>query len=255
MAILLALATRVERGISATVKPVLISVMLQLRRLLQQLSPDGLFRIYEWQRLQTRAVQALLPLRETLRSVLPSALAQMEPGIREQAARFLGLPAPARQIPRAPIELAAESTTSGKTIAEVIDQLPARMAVDLDTTVRTGLLRQDSTEAIADKVIKVVTRQGVETPVIKTGSFANRMLNRVTNAVADVTWNVVNGNVMDIWGTTNQPNWIWSAVLDPKTCPICAPLDGEVRRSPAEFPVQPPVHPNCRCVILPTRRA
>ena len=253
MAILLALATRVERGVTALIKPILVSVMLQLRRLVQQMSPDGIFRIYQWQQLQTRAVQALFPLTDTIRTLLPDALAKLEPGIREEAARYLRLPTPPRSIPRPLNSMLEQTQVAGQSLDRAVQQLPVQMAIDLDKTVRTALLRQDSTAEIADKVIKLTTRAGVETPVIRTGSFANRMLNRLMNTVAGATWDVVNRSAVEIWNPASPNRWVWSAVLDPKTCPVCAPLDGQVRRTPAEFPVLPPVHPGCRCVVLPVQ--
>jgi SPP1 gp7 family putative phage head morphogenesis protein len=41
----------------------------------------------------------------------------------------------------------------------------------------------------------------------------------------------------------------WTATLDQRTCPVCAPLDGRVfklDKGPA-----PPLHPNCRCAMVP----
>ena len=60
----------------------------------------------------------------------------------------------------------------------------------------------------------------------------------------------------------------FSTALDDRVCPMCEELEGstysisEMRsatfqpevaknRAVSEFPVQPPVHPNCRCAILP----
>ncbi|MFZ9960555.1 MAG: phage minor head protein [Candidatus Limnocylindrus sp.] len=46
--------------------------------------------------------------------------------------------------------------------------------------------------------------------------------------------------------------WLWEAVLDPRTCPICRPLDGTRAASPEEFPEgPPPLHPLCRCIVVP----
>ena len=34
-------------------------------------------------------------------------------------------------------------------------------------------------------------------------------------------------------------------------CPVCAPLDGRVERRMEDFPVPYPVHPRCRCGVIP----
>lgn len=39
------------------------------------------------------------------------------------------------------------------------------------------------------------------------------------------------------------------AALDSRTCPTCAPLDGEEKDSKDDFP-KTPVHPNCRCQVV-----
>jgi len=57
----------------------------------------------------------------------------------------------------------------------------------------------------------------------------------------------------DVWSANEHliDKWEWVAALDSKTCPICAPEDGQVRDKRRDFPRQPPAHPNCRCQILP----
>lgn len=43
----------------------------------------------------------------------------------------------------------------------------------------------------------------------------------------------------------------WSALLDRRTCPKCAELDGTEVRGEAEFPDgDPPAHPRCRCIVF-----
>ena len=41
----------------------------------------------------------------------------------------------------------------------------------------------------------------------------------------------------------------WVAALDSRTCPTCAPLDGDVKPNKSDFP-KTPVHTNCRCVVV-----
>ena len=42
----------------------------------------------------------------------------------------------------------------------------------------------------------------------------------------------------------------WVSALDSRTCPTCAPLDGEVRdKAEGDFP-KTPVHVNCRCQVV-----
>ena len=46
---------------------------------------------------------------------------------------------------------------------------------------------------------------------------------------------------------------VWSAILDLRVCELCKSLDGQVvdPLSPDYTIYQPPLHPNCRCSIIP----
>lgn len=45
-------------------------------------------------------------------------------------------------------------------------------------------------------------------------------------------------------------HWEWLAALDERTCDVCGPLDGKVFDFGSSQPI-PPIHPRCRCTILP----
>ncbi len=44
----------------------------------------------------------------------------------------------------------------------------------------------------------------------------------------------------------------WSAILDDRTCRICKSLDGTYFEpgDPALAELKPPIHPNCRCILV-----
>lgn len=48
----------------------------------------------------------------------------------------------------------------------------------------------------------------------------------------------------------------WSAILDPSTCEECAALDKKVflEDNPNLDLISPPLHPGCRCVLVPITR-
>jgi SPP1 gp7 family putative phage head morphogenesis protein len=54
--------------------------------------------------------------------------------------------------------------------------------------------------------------------------------------------------------TDADTTWVWSAVLDQRTCPECDALDGKSWRSEDDVPASPPIHPMCRCVLIPVAR-
>lgn len=43
----------------------------------------------------------------------------------------------------------------------------------------------------------------------------------------------------------------WVAQLDSKLCPVCLERHGTVYKNDEEVDVEPPLHVNCRCAILP----
>jgi SPP1 gp7 family putative phage head morphogenesis protein len=44
----------------------------------------------------------------------------------------------------------------------------------------------------------------------------------------------------------------WSAILDDRTCDLCESLDGQYFEpgDPALAELKPPIHPNCRCILV-----
>ena len=48
-------------------------------------------------------------------------------------------------------------------------------------------------------------------------------------------------------GVLNNFVAVWITVLDDRTCPICAPLNGTVFG--VNWSTYPPVHPGCRCAV------
>ena len=260
LALLLALTSRVERGVTHWVRPILLSVAVRLRRIVEQLPESGIFRAQQWAQLRERALPELVKLEASLRTALPSALVEMELGVREAAASYRGLPTPPPGLTplRSTLDrLPAGGASLGETLGDSLrpGRVARRAAVQLDQTVQTMMFRNATTAEIAEKVVGEITRKGVRVPVLKTGSFANRVWNNVKNLVVEATWQVVNTTAQEVWQSDRPLEWQWEAVLDPKTCPVCRPLDKMVRSSPAAFPYQPPVHPNCRCVVLPIQRS
>jgi len=122
----------------------------------------------------------------------------------------------------------------------------------VDRTVERGLLQGLPTEEIIRQIVpEVVSRTGRPQLTIRKGTVLNAIRNRVEGTIAQAIWTVATQSERQVWDDDEVSEWIWSAVLDERTCPICTPLDGQVEESRDDFPYSPPVHPNCRCRILP----
>ena len=120
--------------------------------------------------------------------------------------------------------------------------------------VRGMILAEATTQEISDKVLKVTTANGKVVGKVSTGSFANKMWTRVKNTSAAVVWDGVAKTLEETWQDTSATEWVWNAVLDPNLCPICRPLSGQRRTERGQFDRLPPLHPNCRCAVLPPFR-
>jgi len=256
LTLLVVLTGRVENQLRQVGRQTLVPIYILLRRLVLQLSTTGIFRQYEWLRLRDQARLILMRLSDSFSSELLARLNLMEPGLRRIAADHINRPLP----PALPQRTMAETATATVVLGAPLSQQFApgatnlfveRHLEDLDRTVQKGLMADRSTADIADDVIKVTTIRGEERGVLGTGSAARRAASKLRNFAAAAVWAVVNSETSRIWQTGGPREWIWIAVLDPATCPICRPLANQVRPTRAGFGIEPPAHPNCRCVILP----
>jgi len=130
-----------------------------------------------------------------------------------------------------------------------------------------ALIREDATIEIARLIVAERTRSGIVQPINARGTIYSTLRNRDTALTSNAIWEVSGVAERAVFErkkylTTQYPEfegapiygergWRWNAVLDPATCPVCRPLDGLIRQRITEFPYIPPVHPRCRCRILP----
>lgn len=261
MLLLLQLATRRERRIIQENRPLFLDTMRRLRRLVQGLSPEGEFRQYEWRRLQRQVPRIINELVVGFTNQTMPALVELERPVQEFAQDYADFD-----------EVSFTPQTEQELLESVfIDQskLPllayliynGRLAQDLtnklNRLVNIGLLRGDPTTKIANDVLRLTVRAGKVVPVVKTGSYANLASTQIQNTLDGAVWGTINQNVKIAWEGKTATRWIWNAVLDSRTCPICAPLHLKEVPKPVTFVptgysrTLPPVHPRCRCVILP----
>ena len=258
--LLLALANETETRSLAGIRPKLVESMRRVRRIIQQLSPTGQFRVFEWSRLTPALLAELETISDALRFYLPPQLQTLAPDVQDRAysyARPQDIEEPVLR-PRTQQQTLLTTKSGALTLAALVGlqkggrtRLALQMQKDLDAMVRTAIFQDKPTQQIADDVIKLIQSRGQVVATIKSGSFANRMWNRVRNTVVASTWDVVTSNLLETWEDLNVDTWVWNAILDPRTCPICAPLDGQTRSAATGFPYIPPVHPRCRCAVLP----
>ena len=111
----------------------------------------------------------------------------------------------------------------------------------IDKTIRTGFLTGATNEELARAVARTYKANLTERRAIaRTAvmSLAQESHNQFWDANADVI-----------------VAWRWDASMDYRVCPVCAPLDGVEHVKRSEFGDMPPIHPNCRCHVVPVTEA
>ena len=110
----------------------------------------------------------------------------------------------------------------------------------IDQIVTGGIIRGDSTAKIAGDLPAQLKNQleGQEM------AFARTAIQDYNRQVKEEVWNA-NRDAFARLGLKYE----WVSALDSRTCPTCAPLDGEVRDNKGDFP-KTPVHVNCRCQVV-----
>lgn len=134
--------------------------------------------------------------------------------------------------------------------------------------VEAGVMRGDSSIEIARSIVAQRTVRGYVQPINSRGTLYALIRNRDTALISNAVWDVSGYAEREVFArqqylTTRKgkpasaefiPNgWVWNAILDPATCPICRPLHQTRYANRTDAPYQPPVHPRCRCRLLPAQ--
>ena len=248
----------VERQVFARLRPLLVTSLVVIRDLLLQTIPDeGLSRRLAYLAIKPRLEEALVVFNDTFRDVLAAELQTLQTTTLSMAYDRLNGSTSTYEIFSAAELMQLVKVFGGWSLAEYFQRRsPSQFMKEIlrlvDRTVERGLLQGLPTEEIARQIVpEVVSRTGRPQLTIRKGTVLNAIRNRVEGTIAQAIWTVATQSERQVWDDDEVPEWIWSAVLDERTCPICTPLDGQVEESRDDFPYSPPVHPNCRCRILP----
>jgi SPP1 gp7 family putative phage head morphogenesis protein len=253
----------IEKRVMGFVRPALLKAMLLVRKLVLALPDNALTRQLRWRISRTGMIEPLGIYNDEVARALGKALALLEPEARARAAKYLGIGVPAISLRPIPLVL-NDTRVLEQSLGEMFNRANAQGSSpfmrqhmrEIDRIVEGGILAQKTSEEIANDVVTKVVRASGPSFVSRAGTVFNRMRARAEAIIANAVWSVSHTQEQAIWqpelvpGTTR---WQWNAILDPRTCPRCAPLHLQIRDNVADFPYRPPVHPNCRCVILPVQ--
>lgn len=249
----------------------LFEAMSRVRRIVEQLDgPDSIFREREWRQAQVLIAQALEPYNQAFAESVVEDLVNMTDDLKASASQMIaraGIPVPPLVGAQVQDSIAAilrtnlPDTQKVGALFNVNGQrgmspwLKANMKV-VDQTVRKGILLGTPTAEIADQIAVQMVVRGREVLSLS-GTTAARKIRNQARAIARTAVQQYNADINREVRRQNRQAlddagivYEWVATLDSKTCPICAPLDGQRKRSESAFPVQPEAHINCRCQIV-----
>ena len=203
--------------------------------------------------------------RQFLNILLP-VLERVDRDHSKRAAAFAGYAIDGRDYkPRTGDDLLSGTRSGGQSLLTLFTPAPTGESPYMRAHLRAvkakidaGIMRGDSTREIAKGIVAERTRQGFIQPRNSRGTLYSQLRNRDTALIANSIWDVsayAEKALLPKLITPATPEaslrWRWYATLDPATCPICRPLHLTTSDKYNGFPYIPPVHPRCRCRILP----
>lgn len=258
--------TRQEDLTDSEVRDVLYELALRIYALLLAQLPDGRFERYMvWPQLRRQLLPWLFQANDVLAELLYGRVAAMETLVLPTVERMFGLDAGDLQ-PRPITQVLDETEVVGTRLSRLFTPAPVtgnppfvtQLLQLLERSVIGMFFDDPATPQVAQKIVGSRTSAGRQVAVVTKGTVANAWRERFRSITAAVLWAPVTpaaqraAEIARRTGQIRQLQWRWNAVLDPKTCPRCRPLHGRTEYEPEFFPEgPPPLHPLCRCVLIP----
>ena len=251
----------------------LAQAMANVKWLIEQLPEESLLRAQSWKQLQPLVQSELKVYSDQFGRALTDALVDAAPDMEKAAVRQAQLggadfgpeyitlnPAGGRVADTVEMALRTQVTqvslrklfnVDGRTQQSAIEKALFRT---VDTRVRAGMIEGLTTDEIAKQMIGEVQRAGIPGVDINSGQVSRQVRNQAMAIARTATQDMARQVKEQVYNANPEAMadmvWLWSAALDSKTCETCGPLDG--RRWPKQKDAPRwPVHPNCRCQLLP----
>ena len=254
---------RLRKQLLKDLGPTMQLSLRELRELVLQLDAQGLFRQMQWQQIEELSAVPLERVSRALQAVLREAVPVAEATAAASAAAYVSAAPPGAV--NVPIDDILERVmfdrsrySLGKSFtpekADLISRYARKLQGDYAKTVRAGLLADEPTEAIANKVARVRVIRGREEAIRRAATFANKLQHRVSSSIDGALTQTSHFGEKRAWKGLTKKQFIW--VMDPALegthCRICWGLSAkEPQDKPSDFWKVPGWHPNCKCKILP----
>jgi len=245
--------------------PALLQAMKNIRAIAEQNLPDdGILREQTWRQLRPLIAQELGPLNDAFARSVYEGLSDEVGAMAMEAVAMVGAvtSAPVTGLQLADsVEAILRTQVGNRRLAGLFERsdlsgLSPFIRSNLDAINRRvveGIIKGTPTREIAESIAMIDERLGREY-ISTRGSTAGREIRSNMQAIARTAVQDANRQVHEDVYKANADQlsdlqWEWVAVLDSRTCPTCAPLDGkrwDKRRDAPRWPV----HVNCRCQVV-----
>lgn len=261
------LLTRYEDTTTREARATLLELVLRIRALILTsfgTTTNAAVRTLLYSQLRPQILALLQTFTTTYYANLRTTLLAAEPQIRALTEQFFNLPKNTLT-PLTLAELLAITSTLNRPTRDLLSPTPSGISPFtlqlerlINNTIQPAILRETPTPNLLQLLITTRNIAGRTTPytpkgTIPKGTATNALLERIAATTSAILWSL-NAPFQTIAATLTTPpsQWRWNAILDPKTCPICRPLNNTVAPTPQDFPRgAPPLHPRCRCVVIP----
>jgi len=252
------------------VDALLARVMLDVRRMVELLPEEGLLRDKAWKELQPIVKTQMAPYAQALRQAVEQQEVAAAPEMKAYAAREAeyagakitqGLGAPLKpnvveQVNRARVGKARFRELFSPKQGPITPWTEQMFRV-VDRNVRSGIIQGQTTQQIADQVVHETISKGVPGVSLRGQTSVRTIRAQAMAMTRTVTQDVSRQIKEELWDANAEALegfiYQWSAALDSRTCPTCAPLDGRkwpTRQAAAKDGAVKPIHVGCRCDLL-----
>ncbi len=241
------------RKVRAVLAPYLRQTFDEIRGLIDLLPDESLARQREWRALLPMIEEKLLPYNDAFAIELSRQLPVSGVAAAKETTLMLKSVVP-RTAGLVPPELIMADSTKFLLRTKIGNQLVLGMFApvegkspfttsirrSIDRIVTSGIIRGEETKVIAAKMIPQLNKQMASQAM----AIARTAIQDYNRQVKEEVWDA-NRDAFARLGLKYE----WVSALDSRTCPTCAPLDGEVKDGKKDFP-STPVHVNCRCQVV-----
>ena len=241
------------RKVRAALAPYLRQTFDEIRSLIDLLPDESLARQREWRALLATIEEKLLPYNDAFAIELARQLPLSGAAAAEETTLMLKSVVP-RTAGLVPPELIMADSTKFLLQTKVGNQRVLGMFApvegkspfttsirrSIDRIVTGGIIRGEETKVIAAKMIPQLNKQMASQAM----ALARTAIQDYNRQVKEEVWNA-NRDAFARLGLKYE----WVSALDSRTCPTCAPLDGDGKGQQKDFPLTP-VHVNCRCTVV-----